>query len=50
MLKPRTRIWIRASSKTVKPRDVAKFAGAVPNVQQVVNEPQVKRQKANSSK
>jgi hyperosmotically inducible protein len=30
-------------------RDVAKVAGAVPNVQQVVNELQVKNQKASSS-
>jgi osmotically-inducible protein OsmY len=32
-----------------KRRDVAKVAGAVPNVQQVVNELQVKNQKASSS-
>ena len=32
-----------------KRRDVAKVAGSVPNVQQVVNELQVKNQKASSS-
>jgi osmotically-inducible protein OsmY len=32
-----------------KRRDIAKVAGAVPNVQQVVNELQVKKQKASSS-